>query len=98
VRKRPDKLVRELVLKDAAPFVPLMMTKRLHRLPQLSEGRKERRRPGCDRRCAARIFHRSAVLSRRTSALLQLAIRSPESDGPAIHTSGTIKTTSQASR
>src|SRR6516164_5929067 len=32
-------------------------------------------------RCAAGIFHRSAVFSRRTSALLHLTIRSPESDG-----------------
>src|SRR5271166_5068724 len=32
-------------------------------------------------RCAAGIFHRSAVLSRRTSALLHLTICSPESDG-----------------
>jgi hypothetical protein len=28
VRERSDKLVRELVLDDAAPFVPLTMTKR----------------------------------------------------------------------
>ena len=28
VRERSDKLVRELVLKDAGPFVPLMMSKR----------------------------------------------------------------------
>ena len=34
-------------------------------------------------RCAAGIFHRSAVFSRRTSALLHLGIRSPESDGPS---------------
>src|ERR1700756_609961 len=34
-------------------------------------------------RCAAGIFHRSAVFSRRTSALLHLTIRSPESDGPS---------------
>src|SRR5258705_13533577 len=33
------------------------------------------------RRCAAGIFHRSAVFSRRTSALLHLTICSPESDG-----------------
>src|SRR6184192_1857246 len=32
-------------------------------------------------RCAAGIFHRSAVFSRRTSALLHLTICSPESDG-----------------
>jgi hypothetical protein len=32
-------------------------------------------------RCTADIFHRSAVLSRRTSALLHLTIWSPESDG-----------------
>src|SRR5262245_29496678 len=32
-------------------------------------------------RCAAGIFHRSAVFSRRTSALLHLTIWSPESDG-----------------
>jgi hypothetical protein len=32
-------------------------------------------------RCAAGIFHRSAVFSRRTSALLHLTIVSPESDG-----------------
>src|SRR6516165_5118417 len=32
-------------------------------------------------RCAAGIFHRSAVFRRRTSALLHLTIRSPESDG-----------------
>src|SRR3974390_2903777 len=32
-------------------------------------------------RCAAGIFHRTAVFSRRTSALLHLTIRSPESDG-----------------
>src|ERR1700746_3579873 len=32
-------------------------------------------------RCAAGNFHRSAVFSRRTSALLHLTIRSPESDG-----------------
>jgi transposase len=32
-------------------------------------------------RCIAGIFHRSAVLSRRTSALLHLTIWSPESDG-----------------
>src|SRR5437773_12398169 len=32
-------------------------------------------------RCAADIFHRSAVFSRRTSALLHLTICSPESDG-----------------
>src|SRR6201987_5913251 len=34
-------------------------------------------------RCAAGIFHRSAVFSRRTSVLLHLTIRSPESDGPS---------------
>jgi hypothetical protein len=34
-------------------------------------------------RCAAGIFHRSAVFSRRTSALLHFTIRSPESDGPS---------------
>ena len=34
-------------------------------------------------RCAAGIFHRSAVFSPRTSALLHLTIRSPESDGPS---------------
>jgi hypothetical protein len=28
VRERSDKLVRELVLEDPAPFVPLTMTKR----------------------------------------------------------------------
>src|ERR1700680_2658243 len=39
-------------------------------------------------RCAAGIFHRSAVLSRRTSALLHLTICFPESDGAANHTSG----------
>jgi hypothetical protein len=39
-------------------------------------------------RCAAAIFHRSAVLSRRTSALLHLTICFPESDGAANHTSG----------
>src|SRR5580692_3343540 len=32
-------------------------------------------------RCAAGIFHRSAVFSRRTSALLHLTICSSESDG-----------------
>src|ERR1700688_3425949 len=32
-------------------------------------------------RCAAGIFHRSAVFSRRTSALLHLTICPPESDG-----------------
>src|SRR4029078_7715844 len=39
-------------------------------------------------RCAAGMFHRSAVLSRRTSALLHLTICFPESDGAANHTSG----------
>jgi hypothetical protein len=39
-------------------------------------------------RCAAGIFHRSAVLSRRASALLHLTICFPESDGAANHTSG----------
>src|SRR5580693_8841272 len=39
-------------------------------------------------RCAAGIFHRSAVLTRRTSALLHLTICFPESDGAANHTSG----------
>src|SRR6201982_3159432 len=34
-------------------------------------------------RCAAGLFHRSQVSSRRTSALLHLTIRSPESDGPS---------------
>src|SRR6201997_5692459 len=32
-------------------------------------------------RCEAGIFHRNAVFSRRTSALLHLTICSPESDG-----------------
>jgi hypothetical protein len=32
VRERTDKLVRELVLKDAGPFVPLMMSKRAKQL------------------------------------------------------------------
>ena len=36
-------------------------------------------------RCAAGIFHRSAVFSRRTSALLHLGICSPDSDGTANH-------------
>ena len=39
-------------------------------------------------RCAAGIFHRSALLSRRTSALLHLTICFPESDGAANHASG----------
>src|ERR1700730_7107173 len=39
-------------------------------------------------RCAAGIFHPSAVLTRRTSALLHLTICFPESDGAANHTSG----------
>jgi hypothetical protein len=34
-------------------------------------------------RCAAGIFHPSAVLSRRTSALLHLTIWLSESDGPS---------------
>src|SRR5262245_53723792 len=54
-------------------------------------------------RCAAGIFHRSAVFSRRTSALLHLTIWSPESDGasephlgqekqPAVHAAYLVKT------
>jgi hypothetical protein len=34
-------------------------------------------------RCATGIFHRSAVFSRRTSALLHLTIWLSESDGPS---------------
>jgi hypothetical protein len=66
VRERADKLVRELVLNDPAPIVPLMMKKRgketdydsktvmmlagLHRLTQPSGGAEGRRRSGLDPR------------------------------------------------
>src|ERR1700740_2548807 len=45
-------------------------------------------------RCAGGIFHRSAVSSLRTSALLHFTICSPESDGAANHTPWKMKTIS----
>ncbi len=39
-------------------------------------------------RCAGGIFHRSAVSSLRTSALLHFTVCSPELDGAANHTRG----------
>ena len=47
-------------------------------------------------RCAAGIFHRNAVFSRRTSALLHLPICSPESDGTSESQLGTKKQLTQA--
>jgi hypothetical protein len=47
-------------------------------------------------RCAAGIFHRSAVFSRRTSALLHLPICSLESDGTSESQLGTEKQLTQA--
>ena len=68
VRERTDKLVRQLVLDDPAPFVPLAVKKRgkeidyqaktvtlagrRHRLPQPSGGGEGCRRPDRDRRRA----------------------------------------------
>ena len=47
-------------------------------------------------RCAAGIFHRNAVFSRRTSALLHLPICSPESEGTSESQLGTKKQLTQA--